>query len=229
MAACRKCRENGCFKCEAQEGIDLCPLCEDGVFCPEQKRVAKLAAEKPAVRRDVYQPGSTRIELDQPVSARTRRIRERQAEPIAEDAPIEFSMCSGDANKFIEQGGAKLVHAVVKLVKERREKQIMSDLVCKFDGCTKGLTSRNRTGFCSKHWYYSTLPSANATPPRKSPAKHAAKNGNGHAEPPKDERPLTNVATFCLTEAQMDRLFLGSTFEAKVFALQTIIEQEQQA
>ena len=56
-AICRKCRENGCFKCRAMEGTDVCAFHEDGLACPEEQRRLRETS-KSAVAAESAAPAS---------------------------------------------------------------------------------------------------------------------------------------------------------------------------
>lgn len=106
-----------------------------------------------------------------------------------------------------------------------REEAMQPKLKCV--GCGKGLR-KDSAGFdvnlCSTCFKVGQQ-DAEAPPRKRGPKPGVRKPAPPVREPEQQE--ATRTHAFALTEAQIDRLFLGSTFEAKCFAVQQILQQER--
>jgi hypothetical protein len=197
---CRPCLAKG-HQCPAREGSDECIFCEDSVPCPITKR-----AVDPALR-------DHKLHAPVLVNDVLRRGHEKER---------PFTAC---ANPEVPENSAK----------PKREESVVKEeakvRICSVEGCGRNLLPNNTTGRCYKHYYVPKKPRTNGAEiaggrvAKKKPESRVARltRYNGGARP----KEMPGVATLCISETQIDRMFLAWPLEDKMGCVQAWLDRAE--
>jgi hypothetical protein len=211
-----------CKCCEAQDGFELCIFCEDGVPCPNRQRAARpaitttpahitpLTPKKPGHPRNPNSPWRGMASLHLSDKAPTKPAPTNSAFTLQEEAsePPQID---------------EVPTAGKDLQEEKKERTTMKPTdeeiprYCAHEGCTKTLTRANKSGYCTKHFYYSKKNGAapkprvsKPAPPRNSTSKVGA--------------PESGAATLHVTETHLNNFLLKLSLDEKTAILQRHLE-----
>ena len=101
----------------------------------------------------------------------------------------------------------------------RKKESTMEPRKCAHEGCEKKLIARNKSGFCTEHFYDSKRKSSTTGSSRHAARKTVAKRGR---KPRAQEPAKSGIATICVSEAHLDNFWskLSLDEKAEIFTRQ---------
>lgn len=153
---CKPCLDAG-HRCIAldldwTDDVPKCSFCEDGLACPFKKRQAMEhtripTSSVPVLRNDALLTPDALIK--------------KRALPVV-------TVHAAKPKEFLTNGGEELIHAAMKEIAVRTCDA--KTVKCRHPECPELITERNKSGYCAKHFYWSTKNPISGVPPTKNSA-----------------------------------------------------------